>query len=70
MHFSGMIVKFRSILVSVLAGTNLCMKSRDLKLLAFCVFASKHPETAILNIAEFLLKYYKHKNRFLELLCM
>lgn len=30
MHFSDMVLKYRNILVSVLVGTNLCTKSRDL----------------------------------------
>lgn len=51
-HFSGMIFKFRDILVSVLAGTNVCIQSRDLNSY-LCVFASKRPETAIVNTADF-----------------
>ena len=67
MYFSGMILKSRDILISVPAATNLCIKSRDL---ALCKFASKHPETAILNIAEFYLSITNIKTRFLEVLCM
>ena len=70
MHFSGMTLKSRDILVSVFAGTNLCIKSRDLKLLVLCTFASKHPETVILSIGEFCLSVTNFKTRFLELLCM
>lgn len=44
--FSGMILKFRDILVSVLEGTNLWIKSRDLNSYLCCA----HLQVSILKL--------------------